>query len=113
MNTLSIEGWSKRSTDNRSQPGGILHFRVDEQCHRAMERAEQALQFNMSGEQIIDVDRETLELAAAAEYGEITDTKFRVYLGGDDHRGHFHLVARRVSDDALVYSNSVMIDQLG
>ena len=43
MNTLSIEGWSKRSTDNRSQPGGILHFRVDEKCHRAMERAEQVL----------------------------------------------------------------------
>ena len=113
MNTLSIEGWCKPTRDTASQPQGLLRFRVAEKYHCAMERAEEALQINQSGEQFIDVDPKTLELDAAPEYGEVASPRFRVYLGRSDQRGHFHLVARRASDDALIYSNSVMIDQLG
>ena len=91
----------------------MLRFRVAEKYHCAMERAEEALQINRGGEQFIDVDLATLELDAAPEYGDIADPRFRVYLGSADQRGHFHLVARRANDDALIYSNSVMIDQLG
>lgn len=113
MNTLSIEGWSKGRTDESSQGGGLLHFRVAEKYHRALERAEEALQINLGGEQYIDVGLESLELHAAPEYGDIVDTRFRVYLSRNDQRGHFHLVGRRSSDDALIYSNSVMVEQLG
>lgn len=113
MNTLSIEGWCKAGSDAKSVPGGLLHFRVAEEYHRAMETAEEALQSNPGGEQYIDVDMATLEFDAAPEYGDIADPRFRVYLGRAYQRGHFHLVARRASDDAMIYSNAVMIDQLG
>lgn len=113
MNTLSIEGWTKRTNEKSSDPGGTLHFRVADKYHRAMEKAEGVLQLNGGGERLIDVDIKSLELETASEYGEIADIKFRVYLGREYQRGQFHLVARRLGDNALVYSNAVMVDQLG
>ncbi|CAD5202420.1 hypothetical protein [Pseudomonas sp. FEN] len=41
------------------------------------------------------------------------DSQFRVYLSARDQRGQLHLVGHRESDGSLVYSNAVMIDQLG
>lgn len=113
MNTLTIEGWCKPDAGARSQPIGMLHFRVAENYHLLMEQAEETMQQSQENEQLIDVDIDTMELETPAVIGSLTDCQYRVYLGPDDQRGRFHLVAHRASDNALVYSNSVMIDQLG
>ena len=113
MNTLTIEGWCKTADDAKSSSIGTLHFRVDEAYHREMAEAEEALQGGSGGDHWIDVDAKTLELQTPESCGELADCRFRVYLGREDGRGNFHLVARRVNDQALVYSNAVMIDQLG
>lgn len=113
MNTLTIEGWCKPDAAGASIPIGELHFRVDEEYHTLMEQAEENMAKNHEPETLIDVDINTMELQTSNECGELTDCKFRVYLTPDDDRGHFHLVAKRASDNALVYSNAVMIDQLG
>ncbi|MCY1558702.1 hypothetical protein D9M68_956600 [compost metagenome] len=53
-----------------------------------------------------------MELSTPEECGPLSDIQWRVYLDADE-RGQFHLVGHRASDGGLVYTNAVMIDQLG
>lgn len=47
------------------------------------------------------------------EIGDLVQYQYRVYRDEKFNRGQFHLVARRKSDNSLVYINPVMVDQLG
>jgi len=51
-------------------------------------------------ERFIDVDMDTMELETPAECGALTDCQLRVYLDKHEHRGQFHLVAHRASDNS-------------
>lgn len=114
MNTLTIEGWCKRSDDETSTPVGNIQFYVSEPTHLLMEKAEERLNKNKDETEVmVDVDMATLDLVLPEGYGPLSDCQFRVYLGGEDQRGQFHLVGHRESDGSLIYSNAVMIDQLG
>ncbi len=113
MNTLSIEGWRKPNASAKSIPIGELHFRVHEKYHLLMEQAEQDMAESHAPETFIDVDINTMELEAPQECGDLTNCRFRVYLNPIDHRGHFHLVAESTLDHSMIYSNAVMVDQLG
>jgi len=113
MNTLSVEGWNKPNPNALSIPIGLLNFRVSEKYHLLLEQAEDEMELSHEPERFIDVDMETMELETPAECGALTDCQLRVYLDKHEHRGQFHLVAHRASDNSLVYSNAVMIDQLG
>ncbi|MNO05938.1 hypothetical protein D3C81_2275160 [compost metagenome] len=61
---------------------------------------------------MVDVDMATLGLKIPDACGALSDCQFRVYLS-DDQRGQFHLVGHLARDGSLIYSNAVMIDQLG
>lgn len=113
MNTLSIEGWRKPDINAKSIPIGELHFRVDEKYHLLMEQAELEMEKSHEPEKFIDVDMDTMELKVSNDCPDLINCRFRVYLNPVDHRGHFHLVAQSAQDHSLVYSNAVMIDQLG
>ncbi|MCM2318765.1 MAG: hypothetical protein NDI93_05475 [Pseudomonas sp.] len=125
MNTLSIEGWCKRSDDEKSTPMGIIQFYVDEPTHLLLEKAEERLNKardehataeslrSPKTEEMVDVDLATLGLVMPEGCGPLSDCQFRVYLGGEGQRGQFHLVGHLASDGSLIYSNAVMIDQLG
>lgn len=125
MNTLSIEGWCKRSDDEKSTPVGYIQFYVSEPTHLLLEKAAERLnkakdmheeEGSVRSEEnavMVDVDMATLDLVLPEGYGPLSDCQFRVYLGGEDQRGQFHLVGHRASDGSLIYSNAVMIDQLG
>ena len=125
MNTLIIEGWCKRIGDEKSTPLGQLEFYVSEPTHLRLEKAEERLNKAQESheeeesmrsretEVMIDADMATLNLVMPAGYGPLSDCQFRVYLGGEDQRGQFHLVGHLASDGSLIYSNAVMIDQLG
>jgi len=52
-------------------------------------------------------------LVTPQECGPLSDCRLRVYLSAGDERGQFHLVGHRASDGSLIYTNAVMIDQLG
>lgn len=124
MNTLIIEGWCKKIGDEKSTPLGQIEFYVSEPVHLRMEKAEErlnkaqeahdeeSLRLRESGV-MIDVDMDTLRLVMPEGYGPLSDCQFRVYLGGEERRGQFHLVGHLASDGSLIYSNAVMIDQLG
>ena len=113
MNTLSLEGWNKPDPGAPSIPIGLLNFRVSEKYHLMLEEAEDEMALSHEPERFIDIDMDTMELETSAECGALTDCQLRVYLDKHEHRGQFHLVAHRADDHSLIYSNAVMIDQLG
>ena len=113
MNTLTIEGWCKTSDDAKSTPVGDIQFYVSEPVHLLMEKAEERLNRTHEADVMVDVDMETLNLVMPEDCGPLSDCQFRVYLSESSERGQFHLVGHRASDGSLIYTNAVMIDQLG
>jgi hypothetical protein len=113
MNTLTIEGWCKASGDQKSTPIGEIHFRVNEADHLRLEQAEERLQETHEPEVMVDVDMSMLEVVTPEQCGALSDCQLRVYLSKGDQRGQFHLVGHRASDGSLIYTNAVMVDQLG
>ncbi|MBY4677754.1 hypothetical protein [Marinobacterium arenosum] len=116
MNTFSIESWCKPVGADKSEPMGIIHFHVSDEAHLAMERAEEQL-VNSANQRETDIsaDMETLELELPEECDALSDPQFHVYVTkkSGEARGQFFLMGHRAKDGALVYSNSVMVDQLG
>jgi hypothetical protein len=113
MNTLTIEGWCKASGAKKSTPMGQFHFYVSEPDHMRLEQAEERLQQTHEPEVMVDADMSTMELVTPEECGPLSDCQWRVYLSEGDQRGQFHLVGHRASDGSLIYTNAVMVDQLG
>ena len=113
MNTLTVEGWCKGSGERKSTPIRAFHFYVSEAEHLRLERAEDELQRSGAADIMVDADLSTLQLQTPPECGRLVDGQWRVYRGGEDLRGQFHLVGHRASDGSLVYSNAIMVDQLG
>ena len=110
MSALTIEGWCKAIGAQNSTPLGEIHFFVDGPLHLRLEEAEIRLQKTHEPEAMVDVDMSTLELILPEGYAPLSDCQMRVYL--QHSRGQFHLVGHRASDGSLIYSNSVLIDQL-
>jgi hypothetical protein len=113
MNTLNIEGWCKTGADEQSTPMGFISFHVSEADHLRLEQAEVQLQTAETPEVMVAADMSTLGLITPQECGPLTDCQYRVYLSASEQRGQFHLVGHRASDGSLVYTNAVMVDQLG
>lgn len=113
MNTLTLEGWYKQPGTDNPQPIECIHFRVSEECHLRLEAAEEQLQKTQQPEVFVDLDMSALELETSTDCGPLRDCQLRVYLHPLNSRGHFHLVGHKTSDNSLVYSNAVMVDQLG
>ncbi|MCK9563404.1 MAG: hypothetical protein M0R02_11885 [Bacteroidales bacterium] len=113
MNTLTVEGWYKPTGTDRPVYMEELRFHITEACHLQLERAEEALEGSETGEKMIPVDMDKLELETPADCGPLENCLLRVYRGGPDHRGHFHLVGHRAADHGLVYTKAIMVDQLG
>ena len=113
MNTLRLEGWCKAEESTTACPVEHIHFHVDEISRRLLEQAEEDLQHSADNECFIPVNPQTLELETSPDCGELTECQFRVYLRPMDQRGQFHLVAHQLQDHNLVYTNAVMVDQLG
>lgn len=109
---LDLEGWCKTEAASKSVPVNTIQFTITEEAHQRLEAAEEALQSSSEREMWLDVDLDSLDLETAADCGELGDARLRVYLNPGEERAHFHLVGHRASDNALVYSNPVMVDML-
>nr|WP_067295309.1 hypothetical protein [Marinobacterium profundum] len=114
MNKFNIDAWYKPDGAEKSSPQGLIRFRVTADMHLKLAAAEDQLSdSNDRLELDIDTQLDGLELETPPECGALKDCKFHVYRHRHDNRGHFFLVGRRVKDNALVYSNAIVIDQLG
>lgn len=114
MNTFNLESWCKPQGAAKSQPMGLMTFRVSEDAHLKMEAAEdQMTQDSKAHEMDIPVDIDSLELQLPPDCEALSDAAFHVYRHAHEGRSHFFLTGHRASDGALVYSNAVLVDQLG
>ena len=113
MNTLTLDGWCKTPGTMKSEAIGFIHFRVPEKAHQQLEQLEQLLEETGEKERLLDINIAEMELETPPGFGPLSDCQLRVYIHEDDRRGHFHLVGHRASDGCLVYTNAVMVDQLG
>lgn len=113
MNTFTLDAWCKPPGEHKSMPMGHIHFHISDDIHLQLERAETVLaQRQAEREMEIPADMDSLELDLE-ESTELDDCHFHVYMRKDFERGQFFLVGHRAEDGALVYSNAVMVDQLG
>jgi hypothetical protein len=106
-------GWLKSSEQAQSRELGNIRFHIDSDYHQRLEDAEERLQQTGETETLLEADKETLEVELPPGCGALSDCALRVYLNPVDERGRFHLVGHSVADGSLIYTNSVMIDQLG
>lgn len=114
MNTFTIESWCKPVGANKSVPMGQISFRVSDEYRLKMESMEERFAESSSERQgDISVRMADLELTTPPECGALSDAQFHVYVHKSEGRGHFFLKGHRATDDALVYSNAVMVDELG
>lgn len=113
MSTLTIEGWCKTSVEIKPAELGQIHFHVSVADHVRLEEAEERLKKTGESEVMVDIDMSMMDLIIPQECGPLSDCQYRVYLNTREQRGQFHLVGHRASDGSLVYSNAVMVDQLG
>ncbi|WP_207884549.1 hypothetical protein [Pseudomonas sp. 30_B] len=111
MSTLTIEGWCKTGSEQKSTPLEDIHFHLNGDDHLHLEQAEEYLQRTHEREVMVDVDAATLGLTLPTGYGPLSDCRMRVYLDSNE-RGQFHLVGHQASDGRLIYTNAVLIDQL-
>ena len=110
--TLSLEGWRKREEDDNPVEVRAIHFHIDETLRLLLEDAEEELQSREESERYIEVDNGKINLETSPDCGTLSDCHIRVYRDPADDRCHFHLVGHRASDNSLVYSNAVLIDNL-
>lgn len=113
MDNLTVEGWLKELPGKKPIALERIHFHISPECHLALEAAEEELHKTRAPEKFVNVELRELELQIHPEVGPLSDCQLRVYLGEMDSRGQFHLVGHRASDNGLIYTNPVMVDQLG
>lgn len=113
MDNLSIEGWYKAAEAHTPTPLDEIRFYISPACHLELEAAEEELLETHAPEKFVEVDIDALQLEMPSDIGPLTDCRLRVYRGGPDNRGQFHLVGHSARDNGLIYTNAVMIDQLG
>lgn len=113
MNTMTLDCWNKPQGAQSSSPMGLISFRVSEAAHLELEKAEEKLHATPDKDFMLDMNMSEMELETPEGCGPLSDCQLRLYLRKDDLRGHFHLVGHRAEDGSLVYSNAVMVDQLG
>ena len=44
MNTFELEGWQKGANAERSEPLGLISFRISDEMHLKLERLEESMQ---------------------------------------------------------------------
>ncbi len=112
MSAMTLEGWCKTTAEQKPTPLEDIRFNITDEDRLHLEQAEVYLQENDQKEMMVDADLTTLDVHMPDGVGPLADCMFRVYLGGAEHRGQFHLVGHTARDGSLIYTNAVLIDQL-
>ena len=106
---LSLEAWEESSKSDQSEEVGTIRLEIGDREFRSLERMENELKQSENREAFLNVSPQTLSLQTPGHCGPLSDCKIRVYLREEDDTGHFHLVGRRAENDALIYTNAVMV----
>jgi hypothetical protein len=96
---ITVETFLKPNPQAESEAAGRTTLVIDENAFLALEKAEELYAVR---DQDIDVD-------LPSDIGALKEENVRIFLSPGSEAGHFHLVARRAEDDALVYTEPAMI----
>ncbi len=106
---ISVDTFLKPDLGTASETVGRTTMSLDESAYQKLVEVEELLKDRSSQEMLVPVDEHEIDVSAPGDLGDLTEQKVRVFLGTDEQAGHFHLVAKRASDRALVYTEPTMI----
>jgi hypothetical protein len=106
---LSLETFLKLDTQDASEKVGPTSLSVDEGAYMELVEYEETLKVASSRETLIPIDDSTIDVDAPDHLGGLKEQKVRIFLDEEGREAHFHLVAKRASDEALVYTEPTMI----
>ncbi|TDG15983.1 hypothetical protein E2F43_07095 [Seongchinamella unica] len=104
---ITVETFLKEKNQNTSEPVGPTRLTLDESAYRDLVKLEQRLLSTEMPELLVDA--EAVDVAAPSELGPLDNQQMRLFTDPAEDAAHFHLVARRSSDGALVYTEPTMI----
>ncbi len=106
---LSLETFLKTDPRDRSEEIGPTIFAVDEDAYLELVEHEEALKNSSAREVHVPIDEASVDVNAPVRVGCLKDQKLRIFLDNEGKDAHVHLVAKRASDEALVYTEPAMI----
>lgn len=100
-----------RTTDYNDDPEelGRASVEIGEEEYMLLQNLESKLKASTMTQTVEEIDASHLRFNPPDECGRLADCKVQVYLGKESEAGHFHLVGRRVADDSLIHTSSVML----
>ncbi|RLQ21762.1 hypothetical protein DWB85_10770 [Seongchinamella sediminis] len=107
---ITVETFLKAQPGDSSEPVGPSRLTLDDSAYQNLLKLEQQLMESDSPELVIPARR--VDVDAPAGVGPLDAPQMRVFLDPSKDAAHFHLVARRGSDGALVYTEPTMIRML-
>lgn len=106
---LSVETFLKPTPQASSETVGQARLSLNESVYQQLTDLEQTLKNSASKEVTIAASEHDIDIDSPSDVGALKDKKVRVFLDRENQAGHFHLVAKRSSDEALVYTEPAMI----
>ncbi len=106
---ISLETFVKQDPSFSSETAGATSITVQESGYLELESLEEKLKASQERELLVPVRDKSVEVSVPGGVGALEDQKLRIFLDEQGEEGYFHLVARRASDDALVYTEPAMI----
>ncbi len=106
---ISLDTFLKPEPAAASEIVGRTRLSLDEGAYRQLFELEEKLKERATRELLVDAEECAIDVNAPQEIGDLKEPQVRVFLDKEGEAGHFHLVATRASDDALVYTEPTMI----
>ena len=106
---ISVETFLKPNPESISDTVGQTRLSVSESTYLELVELEETLKDRTSRELMVAVDDHAIDVRAPRNLGSLREQQVRIFLDGEGQAGHFHLVAKRSSDGALVYTEPTMI----
>jgi hypothetical protein len=106
---LSLETFLKTAPRDTSEKVGPTSLSVDEDAYMELVEHQETLKVASSRETLVPIDDSTIDVNAPDHLGGLKDQQVRIFLDDEGQEAHFHLVAKRASDEALVYTEPAMI----
>lgn len=106
---ISVETFLKPDPGATSESVGLTRLSVEESAYVELMELEENLKDSNNRETMVSAETHAIEVSTPQKIGELKEPQVRVYLDSQSGLGHFHLVAKRASDNALVYTEPTMI----
>lgn len=104
---ITVETFVKPQAGESSEAMGQTRLSLDDKTYRELLKLEERLLDSESEELMIAAG--SVDIDAPAKLGSLAEAKMRLFLDPSQDAAHFHLVAKRSTDGALVYTEPTMI----